>query len=65
MSEGGLPLRKNNRCGGCRPRCRQVGIILIAVGIGIFLAYIIPYYLLITMLGCALIGLGIRYLCKK
>ncbi len=44
---------------GCRRGCKQIGSILIALGLGIFLAHIIPYYLLITMLGIALIALGI------
>ena len=51
---------------GCKPRGgRQLGSILIALGLGIFLANIIPYYLLIAMLGIALIVLGIWNLCDK
>lgn len=44
---------------GCRKGCKQIGSVLISLGLGIFLAHIIPYYLLITMLGIALIALGI------
>ena len=56
---------RKKRC-GCRQNSgRQIGIILIALGLGIFLAYIIPYYLLITILGVALIVLGIWYIMKK
>lgn len=59
-------MQKRNRCGPCRPRHSLTGIILIALGAGIFLAYIIPYQLLITMLGGALIIIGIRRIvCKK
>ena len=50
----------------CRKNtCWRLGPILISLGLGIFLAYIIPYYLLITLLGCGLIVLGIWYLMKK
>ena len=44
---------------GCRKGCRQIGTILISLGLGIFLAHMIPYFLLITILGIALIALGI------
>ncbi|MBQ2614014.1 MAG: hypothetical protein IJB80_01625 [Clostridia bacterium] len=51
---------------GCRPKCgRQIGASLISLGLGIFLAHIIPYYLLITLLGVALIALGIWNLMGK
>ena len=51
---------------GCRPKCtRQLGSVLIALGLGIFLAHIIPYYILITLLGVSLIGLGIWNLMGK
>lgn len=56
---------KRKNCCQFRFGCRQTGIILISLGAGIFLAYIIPYYLLIAMLGCALIGFGIRYILRK
>lgn len=51
-------------------RCRKhngfpIGAILIALGIGIFIANIIPYYLLIAMLGIALIVFGICYIIKR
>ncbi len=54
---------KNRRC-GCG-RWRSIGIILISVGVGILLAYTIPYYLLICLFGVALIFLGIRSILKK
>lgn len=41
------------------------GPILIAMGIGILLAYIIPYYILITILGIALIAAGICVIRQK
>lgn len=55
--------RKNCRCrkGGGFP----IGAILIALGLGIFIANIIPYYLLIAMLGIALIIFGICYIIKR
>ena len=45
----------------CRPpRNRNtVGVVLIGVGVGLFLAFIMPYRLLITLLGAALIYYGI------
>mgnify|MGYP003305698157 CR=1 FL=1 len=42
-----------------------MGAILIALGLGIFIANIIPYYLLIAMLGIALIVFGICYIIKR
>ncbi|MBS6832988.1 MAG: hypothetical protein SPH44_08700 [Eubacteriales bacterium] len=46
------------RC--CRNRCGcSVGRLLIAIGAGLMLAYIIPYYLLIIILGIGLIAAGI------
>ncbi len=50
---------------GCRNRYKPIGTILISLGIGIFLAYIIPYNLLITMLGIGLVVLGIWYLAGR
>lgn len=56
---------RNRRC-CCRPqRCKGIGVILISVGAGILLGYIIPYYLLIFLFGCVLIFLGIRAILKK
>lgn len=49
----------------CRKPMRPVGHVLIALGIGLLLAYIIPYYLLIALLGIALICLGIYVWVKK
>lgn len=48
--------------GGCR---FPVGSLLITLGAGILLAYIIPYYILITMLGVALVAAGICCIRKK
>ena len=58
----------NRRC--AKKRClggtgKTFGIILISVGTGLFLAYIIPYYMLITLLGLSLIVAGICNLLKK
>ncbi len=56
----------NKRKCGCRPRrgfCTY-GPILIALGIGLMLAYIIPYYLLIILLGIGLIAGGVILLRK-
>lgn len=41
-----------------------LGPILIALGIGVFIAYIIPNYLLIALFGIALVIVGIRFICK-
>lgn len=54
-------MRRRHGC-GCKKDCKQIGSVLVSLGIGIFLAHIIPYYLLIAMLGIALIALGIRNL---
>ncbi len=53
------------RCGCHGRNPLPLGTILISLGLGIFLAHIIPYYLLITMLGIALIWMGIRSLMGK
>lgn len=54
----GSMLRRCSR--GCGRRCCHTGPLLISAGIGILLAYIIPYHILITMFGIALIVAGIR-----
>lgn len=51
--------RKNKPCYGV-----SMGPILISVGIGVFIAYIIPNYVLITMLGLSLIVVGIKFVIK-
>lgn len=56
---------KRRQCGCRRKGCRQIGLILVSLGLGIFLTHIIPYYLLITLLGIALIALGIWNLMGK
>ncbi len=51
---------------GCKSGCRiSIGPILITLGAGILLAYIIPYYILITLLGVALVVAGICCIRKK
>lgn len=51
---------------GCKRRWNgSLGLILISLGLGIFLARVIPYYLLIILFGCSLIVMGIRYLLRK
>ncbi|MBR5614855.1 MAG: hypothetical protein IKW64_06130 [Clostridia bacterium] len=54
---------KKRRC--CRSRPSAVGFFFIAIGSGLFLAYVIPRYLLITMLGMCLIGAGVCIIIKK
>ena len=64
---GGIAmLNRRCKCSHCAKRQGRIfGIILISVGTGLFLAYIIPYYLLITMLGLVLVCLGVSCLIKK
>ena len=53
---------KQRRC-----QCKNggtAGYYVIAAGIGIFIAYAIPRYILIILLGCALIGAGFCILKK-
>ena len=45
-------------------RGRDVGKLLVAVGLGIFLAYVIPYFLLISFFAAALICCGIALIIK-
>jgi len=53
------------RC-GCRRNGRApMGPLLIAIGVGVLLAYIMPYYMLIIMFGVALVAMGIWFVCKK
>ncbi len=54
---------KKQRC--CRNRPSGLGLFLIAIGVGLFLAYAIPRYLLITLLGLGLIGAGVCCISKK
>lgn len=45
---------------GCNKKCGcSFGALLIAAGSGILIAYIIPYYLLIILLGIAFVAAGI------
>lgn len=54
------------KCSKNKPRCGAalIGPMLIALGIGVFLAYIIPNYILIALFGIALIAAGIKFVCK-
>ncbi len=53
------------RC-GCHGRPPfPLGAVLISLGLGVFLARMIPYYLLISIFGIALICLGIRSMMGK
>lgn len=50
----------------CKPRpYKAIAQICIALGIGVILAYIIPYYLLITLLGIGFIVCGVVFYLKK
>lgn len=53
----------NRKCCGKRGKF-PIGPLLIALGVGILLAYIIPYYILVTLLGLALIITGIWFIRK-
>ncbi len=55
-------LRKK-RC--CQTRHCGVGFFMIAIGVGLFMAYVIPRYLLITLLGLGFIVTGICMLVKR
>ncbi len=55
-------LRKK-RC--CQARPCGLGFFMIAIGLGLFMAYVIPRYLLITLLGLVFIGTGICMLVKR
>ncbi|MBQ7096811.1 MAG: hypothetical protein IJN96_01920 [Clostridia bacterium] len=49
----------------CRNRTNVPGYFLIALGSGLFLAYVIPRYLLITLLGLVLVASGVCCIIKK
>ena len=53
------------RCGCGGKGGFPLGPLLIALGVGILLSYIIPYYILITLLAIALISAGICVIRKK
>ncbi len=58
-------LRKKH-CSRCAPkRGSGIGYFFIAMGTGLFFAYAIPRYILITILGLCLIGGGICMIVKK
>ncbi len=50
---------------GCKKSFFTYGPVLIALGSGMVLAYIMPYYLLIIIMGIALVICGISCLKKK
>ncbi|MCI5892400.1 MAG: hypothetical protein MRZ66_03225 [Clostridiales bacterium] len=54
------------RCFKKRPKggAALIGPMLVALGVGVFLAYIIPNYILIALFGIALIIIGIKFICK-
>ena len=53
----------NRKC--CKRTNKIFDVILISIGTGLFLAYIIPYYMLITLLGLSLVVAGVCHLLKK
>lgn len=53
------------KCGCKKRRNFPYGPVLISLGAGLMLAYIIPYYILVTILGVGLIIAGIFFLQKK
>lgn len=55
---------RKKRCCRKRSNC-AVGYFFIAMGCGLFLAYAIPRYVLITLLGLCLIGAGVCVIVKK
>lgn len=57
------------KCGtNCRRKCcvrpGNTGLCFVTTGLGIFLAYAIPRYILIALLGAGLIGVGICLMLK-
>ena len=63
---GGEKMMPRRCCGRrCKRPCQTAGIIFICLGAGLFLAYIIPYYLLISVLGLYLICMGICFIIRK
>ncbi|MBO5135792.1 MAG: hypothetical protein J5984_05820 [Clostridia bacterium] len=52
----------------CRPNCsrnKPLGWFFVALGLGILLAHVIPYYLLLAFFGIALICVGINFITRK
>lgn len=49
----------------CKKNRFPFGAVFISAGVGLMLAYIIPYYLLIVMLGVSLISAGIYFIRKN
>ena len=63
LKDGGGVVLKRRKC--CRSRPNAAGCFFIAVGVGLFLAYAIPRYVLITLLGLGIIAAGVCIICKK
>ncbi|MBQ2932722.1 MAG: hypothetical protein IJE62_07810 [Clostridia bacterium] len=57
-------MQRKRKCCSRRNNC-SVGYFFIAVGVGLFLAYAIPRYLLITLLGLSFVGVGVCIIIKK
>ncbi len=55
--------KKRKHC--CRRSNCAAGYFFIAMGAGLFLAYSIPRYVLITLLGLCLVGAGVCITLKK
>ena len=43
----------------------RLGLFFIAVGVGLFMAYAIPRFILITFMGIVLIAAGVCFMIKK
>lgn len=62
---GVMPVWKNKCCRGGGKGGFSAGAMLIALGVGVLMAYIIPYYILVTMLGIALIIAGLKIITHR
>ncbi len=52
--------KKRRRCG----KPPKIGYAFICIGAGIFLANVLPYYLLVTLFGLVIIGVGVWIVIK-
>ncbi len=57
-------MQRRGKCCRCKRNCTP-GYFFIAIGVGLFLAYSIPRYLLITLLGLGFIGMGVCMIVRK
>ncbi len=55
-----MKCKKRRRCG----KPPKVGYVFICLGAGMFLANVLPYYLLVTLFGIAIIGIGVWIVIK-